>query len=77
MAMFPSPLLTVADVLRRQPRAAAVFYRRRLACPGCAMAPFDTLRDVAAAYDLELTPLLAELAEVANERAPRNERRPS
>ncbi|MFI5143188.1 MAG: hypothetical protein ACHQQS_05915 [Thermoanaerobaculales bacterium] len=77
MARFPSPLLTVAEVLRRRPRAAAVFHRRRLACPGCAMAPFDTLRDVAAAYGLELTPLLAELAEAENKRAPRNERRPS
>ncbi len=57
----PSPTLTVDEALRRWPQLAGVFLRRRLACPGCAMAPFDTLRDVAQAYGLDVARLLDEV----------------
>ncbi|MDD5564265.1 MAG: DUF1858 domain-containing protein [Thermoanaerobaculaceae bacterium] len=61
----PSPTLTVDEALRRWPQLAGVFLRRRLACPGCAMAPFDTLRDVAQAYGLDVARLLDEVGRAA------------
>jgi hybrid cluster-associated redox disulfide protein len=61
----PSELLTVAEVLRRWPQAPNLFLRRRLACHGCAMAPFDTLCDVAKAYGLDLASLLEDVERVA------------
>lgn len=57
--------LTVAEVLRRSPQAPAVFLRRRLACPGCAMAPFDTLGDVARAYGIDPAALLEDVERAA------------
>lgn len=35
--------------------------RRRMACPGCAMAPFMTLAEAAATYRLDPQRLLAEI----------------
>lgn len=55
------PQLTVAEVLERWPATAAVFGHRRMACLGCAMAPFDTIGEAAAAYGIELNRFLAEL----------------
>lgn len=60
------PGLTVAQVVRTVPRAAAVLLRRGMWCAGCVMAPFETLREVAATYRQELSGLLAELAEAAD-----------
>jgi hybrid cluster-associated redox disulfide protein len=54
--------LTVARLLRQWPAAAAVFVRRGMSCPGCSMAPFETLVEVAAVYDQEPAGFLAELA---------------
>jgi hybrid cluster-associated redox disulfide protein len=70
----PSPLLTVAEALQRWPQLAELFLDRRLACPGCAMAPFDTLRDVAAAYGIDLAGLLEEMDRAAAG-GPRGQRR--
>jgi hybrid cluster-associated redox disulfide protein len=38
-----------------------VFVRRRMACPGCAMAPFMTLAEAAASYGLDPQQLVSEL----------------
>jgi hybrid cluster-associated redox disulfide protein len=57
------PTQTVSDVLRQRPGAARVFLRRRMACPGCAMAPFETLEEVARVYRVPLEPFLRELEE--------------
>lgn len=53
--------LTVAEVLARWPQAIRVFFRHRMACVGCTMAPFDTIADVAAIYRLPLHCFLSEL----------------
>ena len=53
--------LTVAQLLRQWPAAAAVFIRRGMACPGCAMAPFETLGEVATVYAQEPEGFLADL----------------
>lgn len=65
MAEAPAPTLTVEEALCRWPRLAEEFLRRRLACPGCAMARFDSLGDVARAYGLDLTRLLEGLGRAA------------
>jgi hybrid cluster-associated redox disulfide protein len=58
---IPSPKWTVADLLSRYPQTAAVFSRFRMACVGCTMAPFETLADAAAAYQLRPDVLLRDL----------------
>lgn len=55
--------LTVAETLRRWPQATRVFLTHRMACPGCVMARFDTLADVAAIYGLTTSRFLGEIAE--------------
>ncbi|GIV68354.1 DUF1858 domain-containing protein [Caldilinea sp.] len=53
--------LPVAEVMERWPQTIPVFVRRRMACVGCVMAPFETLAEVATIYNLNLPDLLAEL----------------
>ena len=67
----PSPMLTVEEALRRWPPLAGVFLRQRLACTGCAMAPFDTLRYVAQSYGIDLAALLNDVERAAGVSRPR------
>jgi hybrid cluster-associated redox disulfide protein len=53
--------LTVESLLRRFPDAARVFLGRGMACPGCAMAPFESLAEVTAVYRVELGRFLEEI----------------
>jgi hybrid cluster-associated redox disulfide protein len=53
--------LSVADVLQRWPETVPVFFQRRMACVGCAMAPFETLETAAAIYYLDIPSFLADL----------------
>lgn len=57
-----SPDRTVADLMREWPSLVSVFLHRRMACAGCAMAPFMTLREAAAAYGIDVEILLSDLA---------------
>jgi len=59
-----TPTLTVEQLFDRWPQTTAVFLRRRFACIGCLMAPFDTLADVARNYQVDLADLLSELSAV-------------
>ena len=54
----------VADVLARWPQTIPVFTQHRMGCVGCAMAPFETLAEVAAIYQLDLDCFLNELEQV-------------
>ncbi len=54
----------VADAIELGAAAKAVFERRKLKCPECAVAPSETLADVARLYDLPLEELLGELNKV-------------
>ena len=56
----PTPDWTIADVVARCPKAACVFTRFQMACVGCPMAPFETLADAAAAYELMPETILRE-----------------
>jgi hybrid cluster-associated redox disulfide protein len=62
----PSPLdLTVAHLLERWPRSAAVLRKAGLSgCLGCAMAPFETLGEALHLYGLEQGPVLAGLSRI-------------
>ncbi len=53
--------LSVDQLFKRWPQVAPVFLRYRMACLGCSLAMFDTLRDVAWNYGLEPEPFLQEL----------------
>lgn len=57
----------IADLLARCPRAMQVFIRRRMACVGCTMAPFEDVGVAAANYGLPPAQLVAELAECVAE----------
>ncbi len=52
----------VADILKRWPSGATAFVARRMACPGCDLATFETLGEAAANYGLPVAELLAEIA---------------
>ncbi len=60
-----SPNDTVEAYLRQHPQAVRVFLRHRMACPGCAMAPFETLEEVARIYRLPPERFLRELEEAS------------
>ena len=62
MATPLSPNQTVDRLFANWPQTTAVFLRRRFACIGCLMAPFDTLEDVARNYQVDLGDLLSELS---------------
>ncbi|KAA0587193.1 hybrid cluster-associated redox disulfide protein [Azospirillum lipoferum] len=53
--------MTMAALMSGRPAVVPVLLRHGLACPGCAMAPFMTVREAAEAYGLELGPLLDNL----------------
>ncbi len=57
------PALTVAELLQQRPHALRVFLRHRMACPGCAMAPLETVAEVAWVYRISLEPFLRELTD--------------
>lgn len=57
---------TVEAFLQRRPQAVRVFLRHRMACPGCDLAPFETLEEVARVYRLPLGAFLQELAREGN-----------
>lgn len=60
-ATTPTADMTVAEILERWPETVAVFQRKKTACVGCAMAPFDTMADVARIYDIELSEIMDAL----------------
>lgn len=57
----------IEEVLRCYPTTSRGFVRHRIACPGCAIAPFGTLHDAATEYQLSLDLFLQELNETIRE----------
>ena len=53
--------MTVEDVLTRWPQTADVFGRHNMACVGCPVAPFYTVVEVTAVYNLALAEFVEEL----------------
>jgi len=52
-ADIDDPDLPLLDVFRIWPEVAAVFFRHRMLCVGCEVAPFHSLVDACAEYDLD------------------------
>ncbi len=57
--------MTAEEFQRRWPATIEVLMRRRMACVGCPMARFDSVRDLAANYGIPLEELRRELAQAA------------
>lgn len=55
--------MIVGDVMERWPDTVPVFIRHRMACPGCVMAPFMTVREAAREYGLKPHDLAGALRE--------------
>ena len=68
-ATEPTADTTVAQALALAPRGWGAFQRRRMACVGCQMDAFCTLREAAEIYNQPLPGLLAELRAAAPKRA--------
>lgn len=62
-AALPSSSDLVEDVLERWPSTIPVFLKHRMACPGCPMARFQTIAEVADDYGLDTGALLDEFAQ--------------
>lgn len=56
--------MVVGELMNRWPDAVPVFVRHRMACPGCVMAPFMTVREAAHEYGLDPKMLATELIQV-------------
>ena len=57
------PTMLVSDVMDKWPQTIQVFVRLRMACPGCPIARFHTLAEVAAEYQMDPATLVKELQE--------------
>jgi len=57
--------LPVGEVMDLWPATAGVFYRRRMACPGCVMARFMTVAEAASVYGIRADDLARDLAAAA------------
>lgn len=54
----------VGDILAEWPETDQAFNHRKMACPGCTMSPFMTVKDVCSAYGVEYTDLLDDLRKI-------------
>lgn len=53
--------MMIEDVLERWPRTSRVFYEYKMACVGCALAPFYTLEEAADIYHLSLDEFIEDI----------------
>ena len=67
----PSLEWIVAELIEQYPQTSTVFSRFRMSCVGCAMAPFETLADAAAAYRLRPEGLVRELRRACRRKSTR------
>ncbi len=64
------PDLVLAELFGAWPAAARVFLAHRMACVGCPIAPFHTVRDACAQYQIDEAAFRAELRAVVAGRPP-------
>jgi hybrid cluster-associated redox disulfide protein len=55
------PQMTLAELTSRWPQAILVLARRRMACPGCSLAAFETLEEACRIYGISIDQLLEEI----------------
>ncbi|MCE1254838.1 MAG: DUF1858 domain-containing protein [Anaerolineae bacterium] len=63
-----TPELLVEELLVQHPQTLPVFLKYRLHCIGCYMAPFDTLQEVCANYQLHRDTFFAELRQALQDK---------
>lgn len=51
----------VSDVLNRHPSTMRVFIEHRMACIGCVIAPYHTIEEACAEYNLEVDSIMREM----------------
>ena len=56
----------VSEVMRQWPDTVGVFVELKMGCPGCPMAPFETVSEAAVEYGLNPQDLLARLSRASN-----------
>jgi len=56
--------MTIEEVLVRWPETAIIFHEYAMACIGCAVAPFCTVRDAAHDYAVPTATLIQRLRQV-------------
>jgi hybrid cluster-associated redox disulfide protein len=56
-----TPSLPISTLLAQWPQAASVLIGRRMACVGCDMNIFETIREAAAAYGVSHHELIRDL----------------
>lgn len=56
--------MNVSDLMQGWPQTVPVFVKHHMACPGCVMAPFMTVREAAAEYGLPADKLARDLVKV-------------
>lgn len=59
-----TPDITVADLLCKWPETIPIFIKHRMACVGCSVSAFETVRSAAAVYQLPFEAFLEELQDV-------------
>ena len=59
--------MTISEILDQWPRTARVFYQHKMACVGCALAPFYSLEEAVGIYHLSLDALRNDLLAVIAE----------
>jgi hybrid cluster-associated redox disulfide protein len=59
----------VDELMTRHPEVVSVFMDRRMHCPGCLAARFETLSEVCRIYRIPLQPLLHELSSLTSGRS--------
>ena len=69
-ARIDDPDLSLAELFRRWPEVARVFWRHGSACVGCPIAPFHTVVDTCAEYRLDEAAFRAELRAAAGAISP-------
>ncbi|MCF8026384.1 MAG: DUF1858 domain-containing protein [Desulfobacteraceae bacterium] len=66
--------MTVESILEKYPRAAIVFLRMKMHCPGCQAEAFHTLEEAARAHNRDPAELVDELnRELFSEKASGND----
>jgi hybrid cluster-associated redox disulfide protein len=72
-----APELSIAILLREWPQVIPVFLGHRMACVGCSMSSFETLRGAAEIYQLPFEKFMAEIRSATEDegRATDDERR--
>ena len=57
------PDLPLADMMTLWPETVQVFVKHQMLCVGCLIAPFHTVMDACAEYDLDPDDFMSELLE--------------